>query len=121
MKEYNAHLIDPVKRIVTLVTIRGDYTELYKHLHCQIFTAVQINNMQDTIYVDDEGLYVDNQLFFYHKNYPSQPLAGYGLVVGTDEEGESVNPKVTLEETIQAVTFMSRSDVMEWVRNNPDA
>jgi hypothetical protein len=123
MNKYTAHLIDPVKRTITEVTIDKDngIQDYYDQLHCNIFTAVEINANRDTIYIDDEGLFVPNQVFFYHKDYPSQPLAGYGLVIGTDEEGESIAPTVTLQETIDSVKFMSRSDVLDWVRNNPDA
>jgi len=83
---YTAHLIDPVKRIVTEVTIdrANGIQDLYEHLHCSIFTFVEINRNHDGIYVDDEGLYSPNQEFFLHKGYPHQPLAGYGLVIGTE-------------------------------------
>lgn len=118
---YNAHLINPVKRIITEVIIDGDYKQLYELLHCQIFTAVQINEKRDTIYVDDEGLFVENQVFFLHKDYPYQPLAGYGLVVGTDDEGESITPSVSLQETREKVTFLSRAGLLKWMSEHPEA
>lgn len=124
MNTYKAHLIDPVEQTVTEVEIDRDngIEDLYKHLHCSIFTFVEINDKHDGIYVDDEGLYAPNQVFFLHKDYPYQPLAGYGLVIGTEwETGDSQDPTVTLEETREAITFMSQADVMIWLKDHPDA
>lgn len=117
-----AYLIDPVKLQVTEVTLSGDYREIYKHIHCEIFTAVTINENGDSIFVDDEGLYAENQVFFIHTDYPYQPLAGYGLVLGCDmETGESVSPICTLEETISKVSFLTRFQVALWLKDHPDA
>lgn len=121
MKATKAYLIDPVKLDVTEVIINGDYTEIYKHIDCEIFTAVEVNKHGDTIYIDDEGLFVPDQVFFMHSGYPHQPLAGKGLLLGTDEEGESVNPHCSLEETIKAVSFLTRYQVLLWLKDHPNA
>lgn len=55
----------------------------------------------DGIFVDDEGLLKPCDHFFIWKDYP-QPLAGRGLILGCDEEGNSVAPRVTLEEARKA-------------------
>lgn len=117
-----AHLIDPVRLQVTEVTISEDYKEIYKQIHCETFTAVTINENGDSIFIDDEGLYVANQVFFLHSNYPYQPLAGYGLVLGCDmETGESRSPICKLEETISKVSFLTRYQVSLWLKDHPDA
>jgi hypothetical protein len=65
--------------------------------------------------VDDEGLLKPQEGFFIYEGY-RQPLAGNGLVLGTDEEGESVDPKMTLEELKSRVTFMDNFEVRLWAK-----
>jgi hypothetical protein len=116
-----AYLIDTVKLEVREVEISGDYREIYKLIDCEIFTVVAIND-SDVIYVDDEGLLVDlrKQTFFMYNGIP-QPLAGKGLVLGTDmETGESTSPKISLMEVIKAVSYMTFYQVQRWARDNPD-
>lgn len=55
-----------------------------------------------------------------YKGIP-QPLAGKGLVVGTDlETGENAEPKVSLMDVIKSVYYMTFYRVQRWVRDNPD-
>lgn len=90
-------LIDPETRTIEAVEYSGDYHQIYKLLGIELFTTVTLNEAGDVVYVDDEGLLHDPTFFFTLKDYP-QPLAGKGLVLGTDEEGETVAAKgVTLE------------------------
>jgi hypothetical protein len=66
------------------------------------------------LYVDDEGLYVENQVFFNIKGC-SQPLAGRGLILGTDDivvsviEGESIDCMSSLEQIKDMVTWRDAS------------
>lgn len=93
MKSY---LIDPFAQSVTVVDYTGNYKNIYEHIKATCFTTVQINPQQDMIFVDDEGLFKKDQAFFRFHGY-DQPLAGRGLVLGTDRRGESVEPKCTIE------------------------
>lgn len=56
-------------------------------------------------YVDEEGLYKPNQHFFYATFYPSQPLAGKGLVVFDDEEGYSQPCRLTVAQVENMIAF----------------
>ena len=79
-----AILIDTPKQTIEIVDYSGDYKDIYTLLGCELFTSVYLEGVgQDTLYVDDEGLYVENQVFFNIKGCP-QPLAGRGLILGTD-------------------------------------
>jgi len=100
-----AILIDPIARIVTEVTWNGDYKHIAQLAECDTYDCARINAHGDGIFVDDEGLFKEQQCFFLHEDYP-QPLAGKGLVLGCDEEGESVRPHTTLEEVRQRVRFV---------------
>jgi len=93
-----AYLIDPVTRTVTEVEYSGDYQQIYKLIDCDTFTCVDLNEHADTVFVDDEGL-INGKCteFFLLRNY-HQPLAGKGLVLGTNDEGDSVSPSITLDQ-----------------------
>lgn len=92
-REIKAVLIDPYKEEITDVTYdAADYKNIYPLIHCDIFTIVKLAD-EDDVFVDDEGLLkVDDATKFFRLNDYPQPLAGYGLIVGADEEtGESVS------------------------------
>jgi len=60
-----AILIDTPKQTIEIVDYSGDYKDIYTLLGCELFTSVYLEGVgQDTLYVDDEGLYVENQVFF---------------------------------------------------------
>lgn len=93
------YLVDPIKKAVTQVEYHDNLNEL---TDCQICTAVRITGAGDYIFIDDEGLFVEDQKFFYIVREDlnlskSVMLAGKGLVLATDEEGESISPTITLE------------------------
>jgi len=98
-----AILIDPYTQTIEVVDYSGDWRDIKTLLGCELFTTVYISD-EDSIYVDDEGLYVEDQRFFKLKGYP-QPLAGRGLVIGTDEEGNSTDCVSTLEQIQDMVEF----------------
>lgn len=82
----------------------------YKLLDCSTITALRSDLMagDDVIYVDDEGLIKGPVYqFFGVKGYP-QPLAGRGLVLGTDKQGNSIAPETTREWLHQNVFWIER-------------
>lgn len=50
----------------------------------------------DSIYVDDDGLGKEADFWFRIHGF-HQPLRGRGLMLGCDENGDSIAPKMTLE------------------------
>lgn len=100
-----AYLIDPFARTVTEVEHSGDYKQIYTLTDCETFTAVVINTAGDSVFIDDEGLINGKeQAFFRFEGYP-EPLAGKGLILGCNSNGETVVPYITLEEATAAVYF----------------
>lgn len=91
-----AFLIDPGARTLTTVEYDGDYTTIYQLLGIDTFDVVRFGDDGDVIYVDDEGLMKGPTDFFLIEGYP-QPIAGKGLVLGTDAEGDDIEPKVSEE------------------------
>lgn len=84
-----AILIDPYTETIEEVEYSGDYKDISALLGCDLFTCVYIDNY-DTLYVDDEGLYVDDQKYFKMKGY-DQPLAGRGLILGSSDDGNTTD------------------------------
>jgi hypothetical protein len=106
-----AFLIDPFEKSINEVDYSGDYQDIYKLIDAELFDVVYIDG-NNCIYVDDEGLFKNEQAFF-QVGYAM--LAGYGLVLGTDDEGNSISPEIALEDLRKQVTFLSREEVMRHV------
>ena len=98
-----AILIDPFAETVEVVDYSGNWEDIGDLLECRWFDVVRIDD-SETLYVDDEGLYAENQRFFTWDGY--KPLAGRGLILGTDEEGESIDTDMELEDVEKLVTFL---------------
>jgi len=100
-----AFLIDPFKQIISEVDYNGDWKTINTHIDCDVFTVVRVP--QGDIFLDDEGLYSKGheQMFFVHNNYP-QPLAGYGLVLDSDDEGETIASTTSIEELSSNINWI---------------
>jgi len=99
-----AYLIDPFKREITEVDHAGGIDSIYKLIEARMFDAVRFND-DDCVFVDDEGLYAERRALFTIHGYP-QPLVNKGLVLGTDNHGESISPSVSLDWLKANVTFL---------------
>lgn len=99
-------LINAKDRTVKPVEVRQhDIHHMHDLIECQCFTCLNMNEKgTETIYVDDEGLLKDPKHFFRMPFYP-QWLAGNGLILGTNSNGESVNTKCSVEEIESQVKF----------------
>jgi hypothetical protein len=67
----------------------------------------------DTLYCDDEGLLKNPENFFLLDSY-QQPIAGNGLILGCDDEGDSVDVSMSLDELSNKVTFMDMQAAYSW-------
>jgi hypothetical protein len=112
-----AILIDPIERKVTEVDHDGNYKQIYKLIGCQTFTAVYIGDppeeipsdpRRNAIFIDDEGLLNNPRYFFIWRGYP-QPLAGKGLILGANEEGDSCSTNWTVEQATAMVQYKELS------------
>ena len=95
-------LINPFDTTIKEVVYTGDYREIYDLIDCRSFDCVSLDN-EDDMYLDDEGLLVNNQRFFSIKggNY-----GGKALLLSHDDEGESTATTLTLQEV---------EDMVEWL------
>lgn len=94
--------IDPTTKTVREIEIPDPATgehlsAIYAVLGCRAFDLVRLEG-GDAVFVDDEGLLKDDPgPFFGLWGYPN-PLAGHGLVLGADDDGNSCAPTVTVAE-----------------------
>lgn len=109
MRMVRAILIDPFEKTVTEVQHDADdYRGIYKLISHETmpvdcFTVVRLDDV-DSVFIDDEGLLKDPTHFFLWRGYP-QPLAGKGLILGCDEEGETIACAMTLEQAKANIGF----------------
>lgn len=110
-----AVLIDSKNRTITDVEYSGDYKEIYRLIGCSCFTVVRNLPDGDDVFVDDEGLLklTGDTPFFTIPWYPS-PLAGSGLILSTDAEGDSTDAKHDAAFYRRHVRFTSQRAV--WLR-----
>jgi hypothetical protein len=105
-----AILINSIEQTVTEIEYSGNWRDISKLIGCDLFTVVNMGK-GDTIFVDDEGLLKDPQYFFKLDTYRSL-LAGNGLILGSDDEGESIACKVTVEEMRSRISFINRETLV---------
>ncbi len=108
-----AILIDPFEETVTEVEYSGNYKDIYKLLETEgrPFTVVYLPE-DSCLYLDDEGLFQPAQRFFRIPSCPS-PLAGRGLILGEDEDGENVATELSLDKVRESVTFLPHIRFMD--------
>lgn len=112
-----AVLIDPENQTVTDVEIEaGNLEQIYKLMDCRLVDFVQLYPNGDGVFIDDEGMLIEEQHFFHHINY-DHSLAGKALLVGTGNEGETIAPDRDAVETYGHVTFLGdREKVVQIMR-----
>jgi hypothetical protein len=108
-----AILIDPFAETVSQVTLDDTKLQTLRGLiDCEIITMTSLANGVDMI-LDDEGLLKDSSSQAYFKiGISSQPFAGKALIVGTNDEGETVSlPKnITTQKVFERVIFFKPSE-----------
>ena len=107
-----AILIDPFNETVSQVTLVDTKLQTIRTLiDCEIITMTGLANGVDMI-LDDEGLLKDSESQAYFKfGIGSQPFAGKALIVGTDDEGNTVSipENVTTEKVFEKIIFFKPS------------
>lgn len=97
-----AYKIDAYANRIDEVTV-GEYTDIYLHIGCDTFTIADQLPNGDTLYVDDEG-YLNASVtrgFFWNGSF----FAGCGLLLGSNDEGESVDVKTSELDVAESTNF----------------
>ena len=106
---YKAILIDSVNKEVREVEVTGGLKNIYKLLDCTLIEAGTYLG-SDCIYVDEEGVIAGKENGF---TIDDQLFVGSGLLVGTDEQGNSVSPLLSKEALNKKVKFFDITEEME--------
>jgi hypothetical protein len=118
-----AFLIDPIARTITEVVHDregrdGGLRDIYRLLGCDLVDVVRMND-GDGIYVDDEGLLKqpDPNSFWAMPELYGEVAAwtGKGLVLGSDAQGDSTEPKITLDELKRIVVFLTPDQLLSYI------
>lgn len=106
-----AILIDPRTKTLEGIELPDDsrarMERIYALLGCSYVDCVRLDTGRDAVFVDDEGLLGDlsAQRFFWLEGTHS-PLAGAGVIMGADEEGETVAPTIALDEVAERLHWV---------------
>jgi hypothetical protein len=101
-----AFLIDPTAKTITEVNYSGNYRQIYSLCGWDTFDMHGVSEKGDCLAIDDEGLMKGTPQFFAWQDHP-QPFAGTALLIGSEnDEGETRDCSLTVEEVRAAVTFL---------------
>lgn len=117
--KYNAIKINPYERTISTVELeQDDLANIYRELsqpsagiEVDLFTTFILGGPRDdALFIDDEGMFKDGerQAFF---RVGMNPIAGNALIVGRDESGDSISPRLTIER----VTDLFDKKVFTWM------
>ena len=95
-------LINPFDTTIKEVVYTGDFREIYDLVDCRTFDCVRLT-IENDMYVDDEGLMRNNQMYFTMND---RVYAGKALLLAHDDEGETTATTFTLQEA---------EDMVEWL------
>ena len=112
-----AILIDPFLRVISEVNVDNDLQSFYDILNIRSLAIVNIDNT-NSLYIDDEGLLNDNNSLFEIASY-AQPLAGRALVVAHNEEGETVETTLDIDQIRAMVGWVDDQTPEEVLEANP--
>jgi len=117
-------LIDPVANTVTEHTLpdsgKGNLHSFYDVLNCDLVDYVSLGNNVD-LWVDDEGALKDaaerGYFVVHNMGRGHRLIAGRGLVVGHDEDGNSTSipDRVTVDMIKRHILFFHPNDVAQAV------
>lgn len=117
-------LIDPFTRTITAVDVENGIQPIYDQIKAGTFDCVRLQSQkgsthEETIYIDDEGLFKDawtedgdgnvvqTQAYFRWAGY-GHPLAGRALILGTNmNNGESEDTRLTVEDCELMVKWLT--------------
>ena len=93
------------------VETTGKLPDLYRLIGCKYIEATRPRILlgADILYVNEEGLLHGENLFFKIAGF-AQPIAGNGLIVGTDEHGDSKDCDTPIGIVSQCVEFLFKAE-----------
>jgi len=112
-----AILIDPLLRVISEVNVDNDLQSFYDILNIRTLAMVNIDNT-NSLYIDDNGLLNNDNSLFEIASY-AQPLAGRALVVAHNEEGETIETTLNIDQIRAMVGWVDDQTPEEVLEANP--
>jgi len=112
-KEIDVILIDPFLRTIIKSTIENDLKSLQHAVGDNHIEFVFVDD-ENIMYVDEEGLFKDNQKFFVLDVHGRKmPLAGKAIILGNDmENGETIGTKMNALDAYKIIEFKELSEIV---------
>ncbi|RIV17426.1 hypothetical protein DYU11_31720 [Fibrisoma montanum] len=99
--------IDPTKRTIEEVEIEArNLGVLYNHIGCRTIDFVCRMPNGDALIVDDEALLSDPQPPAFKFAYFLHRIHGIALVVGSNKNGHTIEPKLTFQQVRNLTKFL---------------
>ena len=108
----DAILIDPFLQQIISTRIENSLEGLKKAIGDHYIELVRIDDKND-MYVDEEGLFREDQEFFViHGSERIVPIAGYGIIVGSNPRtGNQINTSLNVTDIGKMVSFHSKLEM----------
>ena len=100
--------IDSENQKLEYITIGDDYREISSAIgnNCGLFTCIYLDD-EDAMYCDDDSLLRPSDIKggFLIEGW-NTPIVGNAIILGTDEDGDSSDCHVTIEELGDNIKFL---------------
>ena len=119
MKKNKALLIDVSTKKITEIELDSHFESISKAIGngCQYFCCPYSFSNEDSIYADDESLLrVDSIKGGFVLEGYSGTIVGNAIILGTDDEGDSVDVKHTCDEISERIIFIDENMAKEYAR-----
>lgn len=113
MNTIRALLIDPFQKRVHEIQVGDHIKDWHKWCDCQLFDHAYIGTHQgqrQDIWVDDEGLNRYPMYPTFKWTDRQDPLIGYGLLLATTADGESVSTRMPIEHALAHIQWEKWED-----------
>ena len=107
-----AILINATERSVKEVEINGDLQSWYSSIDCDMVEVACYLPSSNLLLVDEEGLLKQKSEFF---SYDKSIFAGNGLIVGTNDDGDTSDATLDLNDVSIKVKFYDRNELLNTI------
>jgi len=96
-----AYLVDPTTKLISQVFVK-DYKDIQQHIGCDMFTMAFSFDNSDVLYADDNSLMDGKKHDFFaileddETHTLCRPIAGRGLLVGSDAQGGDADARTNI-------------------------
>jgi hypothetical protein len=101
----SAILIDPTRQTIESIELDNSLAGFYDTLHCETIASYGRLANGDVATGDDEALLAGPTPLFWFGRYPL-PLGGRVVITHVDAEGESINPRSSVDSIKSVVRFI---------------